>query len=162
MFSHERFKILAETYGASLSRWPEAEREKAAALLASSPQARALLAAQQEVDTLLSGAFAADQALYDQQTELEKPDAAVMRLSLIVGEKISHKQQARSAWWTLSRLLARVGSARRRATLRWGVIALGAGAAAISGFWLGWKPTTSTSADLFSSLLTSALVGGTW
>ena len=81
MFSHERFKILAETYGASLSRWPDAERDNAQALLAASARARALLAAQREIDTLLASTFAEDQAHYDRPTALEEPDAAVMRLS---------------------------------------------------------------------------------
>lgn len=50
----DRFAALAEAYGGDVARWPEAEREAAAVLMAASPEATApLLAAQSELDWAL-------------------------------------------------------------------------------------------------------------
>jgi len=47
-----RFRALATTYGAAISRWPEKERAAAQALLQESSAARALLAEEGALDTL--------------------------------------------------------------------------------------------------------------
>ena len=49
----ERLRAVIEAYGASAPRWPETERAAAAALLAESAEARALLAAATPLDELL-------------------------------------------------------------------------------------------------------------
>lgn len=50
----EEFEAALDLYGASVADWPEAQRLGAAALLARSAQARAMLAAAEEVSTLLA------------------------------------------------------------------------------------------------------------
>ncbi len=52
----ERLRAIVEAYGADAARWPEAEREGALALLASSPEAAALREQARELDALLDGA----------------------------------------------------------------------------------------------------------
>ena len=49
----ERLRAVIEAYGTSAPRWPETERAAAAALLAESAEARALLAAATPLDELL-------------------------------------------------------------------------------------------------------------
>jgi hypothetical protein len=50
----QRFLELVEAYGGELSRWPAAEREAAAALVRVSEPARAALAAEAELDQVLT------------------------------------------------------------------------------------------------------------
>lgn len=52
----ERFEILAEAYGGDVARWPAAEREAAAALMAEAPGwAGDVLAGAGELDAVLDG-----------------------------------------------------------------------------------------------------------
>lgn len=52
--TRERFEALAEAYGGDISRWPPAEREVAALLMAAEPAfARAVLARAEELDVAL-------------------------------------------------------------------------------------------------------------
>ena len=58
----ERFEALAEAYGGDVARWPQGEREAAAALMAADPErARTALSAAAELDLALD-AFAAPRA----------------------------------------------------------------------------------------------------
>jgi hypothetical protein len=50
----ERFRALAEAYGAALERWPAAERKAARELLLRKPELRAVLAEEAELDQLLT------------------------------------------------------------------------------------------------------------
>jgi hypothetical protein len=50
----EEFEAALDLHGASIADWPPSEREAAAAVLASSVEARAMLAAAEEVATLLA------------------------------------------------------------------------------------------------------------
>jgi len=51
----ERFEILAEAFGGDVARWPEAEREAAAELMAAQPaRTRTVLARADELDVALS------------------------------------------------------------------------------------------------------------
>ena len=50
----ERFAVLAEAYGGDVARWPLAEREAAALLMAASPEATTpILSAQSDLDWAL-------------------------------------------------------------------------------------------------------------
>ena len=52
--THERFEILAHAYGGDIARWPAAERDAAALLMAAEPEfARIVLAAAGELDAAL-------------------------------------------------------------------------------------------------------------
>jgi hypothetical protein len=52
----ERFEILLAAYGARLELWPEAERDAARALLASSSEAQRLVRGESALDTLFAAA----------------------------------------------------------------------------------------------------------
>ena len=58
--SLERLRALLDRYGAANERWPQTEREAAAALLADSTQARAMQQAASRLDRLLDGIEAPD------------------------------------------------------------------------------------------------------
>ena len=52
--THERFEILAHAYGGDIARWPAAERDAAALLMAAEPEfARIVLADAGELDAAL-------------------------------------------------------------------------------------------------------------
>lgn len=54
--THERFEILADAYGGDISRWPAAERDAAALVMAQEPEfARAVLAQATRLDAALDG-----------------------------------------------------------------------------------------------------------
>jgi hypothetical protein len=58
----ERFEALAEAYGGDVARWPEAEREAAAQLMAAEPvRVRGILARADDLDAALA-AFSAPRA----------------------------------------------------------------------------------------------------
>lgn len=66
MMDETRFKALAEAYGGDLARWPEAEREAAAAFVADHPEkAAAILSEASVLDQLLAstGALQASPSL---------------------------------------------------------------------------------------------------
>jgi hypothetical protein len=50
----ERFQVLAETYGADLARWPEAELAAAAAFARTRPEAAGILAGEQVLEARLN------------------------------------------------------------------------------------------------------------
>lgn len=61
----ERFEILAEAFGGDVARWPDAEREAAAALMAAEPgMAEVILARAGDLDVALS-AYAAPRGAGD-------------------------------------------------------------------------------------------------
>lgn len=61
MMDETRFKALAEAYGGDIARWPEAEREAAAAFVADHPgQAAPILTEAAALDQLLASAGGAD------------------------------------------------------------------------------------------------------
>jgi len=49
----ERFQMLAETYGADLARWPEAERAAAVVFAQARPEAAGILAVEQVLEARL-------------------------------------------------------------------------------------------------------------
>jgi hypothetical protein len=56
MLTLERFRVLTDSYGAELQRWPEAMRAAAEALLLVSPEAQQLLAVARELDEAIDAA----------------------------------------------------------------------------------------------------------
>jgi len=59
MMTLKRFRILAESYGADLQRWPEPLRSAARALLDTSAEAQAIIARAAQLDQVISAAHAA-------------------------------------------------------------------------------------------------------
>ena len=137
-----RFALLLDRHGPALNRWPVAEREAATQVLATSAEARSLLA----------GALALDARL---RRDLPQPGAdAVARLRDQVARRIAR-----------SPLPAPLGPlARLRATLRpaapagWGALA----AMATCALWLSLSPPKPAVEDPFGPLQTLPLAGETF
>jgi len=113
-----RFRRLIAAYGADPARWPPGQRGRAAALLAHSARARALLAEAQAFDALLM----AD----------AKPPADEQLAAAIIARSTARPQErslaavparAIGVEWSLARLWPQ---------------ALGLAAAAVIGFVVGW------------------------
>ncbi len=133
MVTLRQFKVLAESYGADLHRWPAELRKEAEALLAVSPDARAALAAERVLDEAIDAARAQqDAALWPPGME----DAALARLRSSVAARIAasparHRAapgrgaRVLSGSWALSLLLGPAG------------LAAGGGVAVAAGLLLG-------------------------
>jgi len=107
--SFERFSELVAAYGARLELWPDGERAAAEALLESSERARALVAAETELDSLFTGPSAAPE-----------PSAALLRRL----NEIPLRVPQRSAWWPFRRAwIPAVGWAFAAAIgVSWGIV----------------------------------------
>lgn len=86
--SFERFGELVAAYGGRLELWPDGERAAAESLLESSEAARALLAAEAELDVM-----------FDEPSAAPEPSAALMRRL----NEIPLRSPQRSAWWPFRR-----------------------------------------------------------
>ncbi|MEQ8281618.1 MAG: hypothetical protein RIC04_02510 [Parvibaculum sp.] len=91
-FSIERLKEIVDAWGASPSRWPEAERGAAEALLAASSEARGLVAEAQRLDALLDAA------------PVEAPSAALMERLMAARPRPAANAPSRTVaerrgWW---------------------------------------------------------------
>ena len=78
--NRDRFEMLIDSYGGRISRWPEAERASALALLTQSPDLGRLLADAETFDSLLDACLAPevgpDLILRVKQSALHKPRLA--------------------------------------------------------------------------------------
>ncbi|BCI65783.1 hypothetical protein AA0242T_2958 [Acetobacter aceti NRIC 0242] len=168
MMTQKRFRTLAECYGADLSRWSAADRGLAETLLAQSPEARAVLREQQEVDAVIARAFDAQDAELHARSAHEDTHAALTRLRAGVAGRIAeqsgkmspsrgwrrfifHRPLAQPAWAMTADGLVIV----RRAGL-----VLGCAFAVTGGLWLGWVQSSGGAGDLFNSLLVIPVSGG--
>jgi hypothetical protein len=104
MLTLERFKSLADSYGASLERWPGETRQEARALLSNSPAAQAILAQAQLLDDAIATAVGKE----DSRTwPPEQATAALGRLRSRVAARLIDQEETRSTAgirrWLLSR-----------------------------------------------------------
>ncbi len=95
MLTLARFKAMTDSYGADPSRWPEALRGEAEALLLASAEARAYLESQRAVDDAISAAAAERRAQLERAGE---PGAAVARLRASVAARIRAGETVRRSW----------------------------------------------------------------
>jgi anti-sigma-K factor RskA len=123
----ERLRAVIESYGASAARWPEAERTAAAALLAESTEARALVTEAGPLDELLDAVPAIT------------PTAA-MRAAILAGAPRARLQRA-DGW---RGLIGELGGWRLAGAVLAASLVLGI----VSGGWLSQGQTTETSPDL--------------
>jgi hypothetical protein len=133
MMTLERFKSLADSYGADLDRWPEDIRQDARGLLDSSHAARAILAQARVLDEALESAARMEGS---QSWPREEAAAALVRLRSRVAARIAEREPADSRRLPLmARLLSFVIAplsplqAGRGGLLTGGVIAIAAGLA---------------------------------
>lgn len=118
----ERFRELMDAYGGDPRRWPPAERPPAAALLAASAEARALLAEAAALDRLLDEAPPSAPATLDAERLIARATAAA---------------QERPSFRT-------VGAMRPAGRGLW-LRAASLAAATIIGFVVGWTQLADTS-----------------
>jgi hypothetical protein len=85
MMTLKRFRVLADSYGADLQRWPEEMLGPARAFLIASPEARAILDVAHELDDAIEAASARESAVRWPPGEQE---AALARLRAGVASRI--------------------------------------------------------------------------
>lgn len=124
MMTRERFRALADSYGADLQRWPEELRPQAATLLESSPEAREIIATARELDEAIGAAAAAHS---DSIWSGDRPEAALARLRNGVAAQIRPTANAAGAF--------SARTAPRR--VGWLGLATAASVAALAGLMLG-------------------------
>jgi hypothetical protein len=155
MMTLKRFTILAEAYGADLRRWPEAEREDAAAVLARSDLARQMVADARHLDTLVEAASAHEAAALFHPGEQA---AALARLRSGVAARVAPSLPGRtsrrnSLGWAIAS--ARLGYG-------WMALTVGGGAALVAGFWIGGMQPAAAPVDLIAILQSSPIHGLVW
>lgn len=127
MMQLQRFRELVEAYGGDPRRWPAAERAPAAALLAGSPEAQALLAEAGALDRLL-----------DRTPPLSPPILDAERLIARVTGAVQERPIAHS--------IGAIQPPTRGLWLR----AAGLAAAAVIGFMVGWTELGTSDATAAS------------
>jgi hypothetical protein len=86
MMTLKRFRLLSESYGADLLRWPAEARDEAQALLSASAEARALFEEARRLDAAIGAASAHEQA---QRWPLDERNQALTRLRSRVALQIA-------------------------------------------------------------------------
>lgn len=141
MMTLERFRTLADSYGADLQRWPEPLRLQARALLESSTQAREIIALAAELDEAIT---VAGRAHRESLWSGDRPEAALVRLRNGVAARIGVKAAA----GTTTRA-AHHGPRR----MRWLSLATAASVAIVAGVLLGIRyPPMASQQDLLALL----------
>jgi hypothetical protein len=131
MMTLERFRTLADSYGADLQRWPEGLRPQALALLECSAEARELIAQEDALDQAIS---AAERTRCASLWSGDRPEAALARLRNGVAARIT----AGAAAGAIAAAKSPADTARnppRR--VRWISLATAASAAILAGLVLG-------------------------
>jgi hypothetical protein len=149
MMTLRRFRILADSYGAELRRWPERLRPQAQALLQSSKEARAIIAHTRELDEAIAAAgaardvgiwrgAAADSALHRLRTNV------TTRIGAIAAAHVSAASIPTTAAARRTDFHSSYGAPSRR--IRWVSLATAASIAVVVGFVIGVLngPTTPT------------------
>lgn len=126
MLTLKRFSAMADSYGAELTRWPEALRGEAEALLKLSPEARAVLDEARRLDQAIAAGSAHDDARLWPPGE---SDAALARLRASVDARIA----APAGFRPEPRRLGWAPSLR----LRWAGLATAGGFAIMAGLLIG-------------------------
>ena len=118
----QRFRELLDAYGGDPRRWPAAERGPAAELLATSPEARALLAEATTLDRLLDGAPPLAPATLDAERLIARVTAAAQERPVF--QPVGVMRPAGRGLWLRAASLA---------------------AATVIGFVVGWTQLADTS-----------------
>ena len=141
MMTLERFRTLADSYGADLRRWPQPLRPQARALLESSAEAREVIALAGELDEAI---MAAGSAHRESLWSGDRPEAALVRLRNGVAARVG----AKGAAGTTTR--AAHNGPRR---MRWISLATAASVAILAGVLLGIRyPPIVSQQDLLALL----------
>lgn len=139
MMTLERFRKLADSYGADLRRWPQRLQVPARALLESSAEARKIMAAASELDEAIRSAGSARS---ERLWSGDRPEAALVRLRNTVAARIG----AAAAPAELAADQTRMRAARGgRGRVGWIGLATAASVAILAGVVLGivYSPTAS-------------------
>jgi hypothetical protein len=145
MMTLERFRALADSYGADLQRWPEQLRPRARTLLESSAQAREIIAAARELDEAIGAATAAhNNSIWSG----DRPEGALVRLRNGVAARIRPGPAAAGAFSGRS-VPRRVG---------WLGLATAASVAVLAGLMLGIRYSPATPQQDLLALLQPAPV----
>lgn len=127
----KRFKMLLDSYGADLQRWPREECDEAQTLLAKSAQARSWHSEARHLDAMLAAAGASEDERLWPAGEM---DAALMRMRLGVEAQIIQKtaplRGRKMAGWAFP--------------VRWLGMATGGGLAVTAGLLIGLTYATSS------------------
>lgn len=135
MLTLAAFRRLISAYGAAPARWPDAQRQAANALLASSAEARALLRREEALDSVLAS------------LALPQPDEAdLARLRAGVAARLCAPAPSRLGWLP--------------ALPRWSWLTAGASGAVAAGLVVGLlSASLPTAPSLLSALQPSAIPG---
>ena len=151
MMPLEAFETLAASYGAELRRWPEASREAARELLATSLRAQAVFHAAAALDTALAKASAQE---LERLLPAEREAAALARLRRRVAARIAAPEATAQARGLFARLRAQWQNGLAPAfPLRLAGLATACSCAVMAGLVLGALYTTSPAQDGLSALL---------
>lgn len=135
----DEFQLLADAWGADVSRWPEHLRA-AAATLAQTSEAEAILAEAQHIDQLIVGARP--------EVSEERVGPAMLKVTSIVDATISAASR-------------RTGFDKMFGLPWWSISAASVVCAAILGMWLGVvKPLNAFRGSAHPPLLTTMLDDG--
>jgi len=156
MMTLKQFRLLIDSYGGRPERWPQDLRGNAEALLAQSPEARAILAEAADLDDMIHAAsIATDKMLWQEGTQ----DAALARLRANVSAQIAGQSFRRP---TLSERMNQLLYRMRidsEASFGWLKMA-GGGIAIVAGLIIGasynvqQRPDDTLSAMLMSAPIT--------
>jgi hypothetical protein len=126
-----RFNVLAESYGADLQRWPQALRAEAEVFLASSSEARRLLAEARILDTAIETAYSSDLPTPGEQR------AALERMRSGVAARVASSRARRPRSRTFGRPIVGWFHGVALTNLRWVLAASGVCAAIAAGLLMG-------------------------
>jgi hypothetical protein len=147
MLTLERFESLADSYGASLERWPEEIRTEAEALLSNSQAARAILAGARSLDEAIEAASDAEEARAWPPAEAE---AALARLRSRVASRLSAEVPAMAGpirrWLLSHRALSPL------AHPGWGGMVTGGALAIVAGLLTGMLYSSGSPRDVLALL----------
>ena len=151
MMTLRRFRMLADSYGADLQRWPERQRAQALALLGASEEAQAILTRARELDEAIAAAAAArDATVWDG----EGADAPLQRLRENVASRIRPPSPVRVAG-PIGRH-APAASRYQPHRVGWLGLATAAGLAVAAGLTLGIYYSPSAAPEDLTALLQPA------
>jgi hypothetical protein len=135
MLSLKRFKMMTESYGADLQRWPKEMRGDSEALLNVSAQARLLHAEAQTLDALIMAAGAQEQAMLWPPGEQA---SALARLRAGVAVRLASPTGRQSTDWFLRWIPSeKVHRGMIPMNRSWLGLTLGSGFAIVAGLLIG-------------------------
>lgn len=147
MLTLERFRSLADSYGASLERWPEEIRKEAESLLSHSQAARAILTDAQSLDEAIEAAGDAEEARAWPPAEA---DAALVRLRSRVANRLAAEVPAKSG--LIRRWLLSHRALFPFAHPGWGGMVMGGALAIVAGLLTGMLYASAPPRDVLALL----------